>query len=259
MAIQLTFGRETWVGPDACSFGDYGGYGSIGRANIDEVLEQARDSVAQMSFSDFHSFIEFTEKRRKPTYRGCFEDLVETARKLRNRPDAIHVAGDYGSECVLIRQGWEWGKETTDALEDYPCIDDERVSEVETEWEQEAWKDWLRNDLSRHMGRDGYSELELFFDGLDDDGAWTLYREAMEEANVYPEAEYNGVHVDVARVGPVLLKLVEQRYDDARKAEIAAALRTYHAGQGTLFDGEHLPDPEGIAEIVAEEFAARYL
>ena len=55
---------------------------------------------------------------------------------------------------VLIRQGWNWGKETTDALEDYPRINDERVSEVEMEWEDEAWKDWLRSDLfSPHRGQ----------------------------------------------------------------------------------------------------------
>jgi hypothetical protein len=255
MAYKLTFGGETWIGPDACSFGDYGGYGSIGRANIDELLEQAGDSIASMSYGRLHTFIEYTEKRRKPSFRGCFEDLLDTAKELRTRPDVIHVEGDFGSECILIREGWD--ADTIAALEDYPCLSDERVSQVEMQWEEEAWRDWLRGDLSRFIGKQGSERLGNYFDALDDGVAWELYREAMEAPNTYPVGEYNGVHVDVDSVGPELLTSVAQRYREERAKVVRDALQAYHEGQYDFIEGS-LPDPEGVGKAAAREFNARF-
>jgi hypothetical protein len=254
MTYTLTFGRETWIGPDCCTFGDYGGYGSYGRANIDECLEQA-ERVETIDYGTLHRMVEYKDTGRKPVY--DFEEVVDFALKLRERPDVIHVTGDYGSECVLIRQGWDWGKETTDALEDYPCINEERVSEVEMQWEEEAWKDWLYYDLSRFLRDKADSLLETYFDKLSDDAAWELYREAMEASNTYPVGEHNGVTVDVDRVGPELSRLVSERYEAERSKVIRDALEAYHHGQYDFIPGV-LPDPEGIGKAAGREFDARH-
>lgn len=80
----------------------------------------------------------------------------------------------------------------------------------------------------------------------------------MEAANEYPVAEHSSVYVNVDRVGPHLLELVWAEFDNERKGEVAKALRAYHFGQTALFDGEYLPDPEGIADRVTAEFGARF-
>jgi hypothetical protein len=255
MTYTLTFGRETWIGPDCCTFGDYGGYGSYGRANIDECLEQAGESIETIDYGTLHRMIEYKEKGRKPVY--LMDELVDFALKLRERPDVIHVTGDYGSECVLIRQGWDWGKDTTDALEDYPCISEERVSEVEMQWEVEAWEGWLRRDLASYLGEHGSEKLENYFDSLDDAAAWQLYQAAMEASNTYPEAEHNGIFVQMTSVGPELLALVRSQYRDLRRRAIRDALETYHDGQYDFVPGV-LPDPEGIGKAAAKEFDQKY-
>ncbi|MGH6636166.1 MAG: hypothetical protein ACRED0_08575 [Gammaproteobacteria bacterium] len=53
---------------------------------------------------------------------------------------------DYGSETVYLLDGEE-ANEIIDSLENYPCLDEELVSEVEDEWYKEAWRCWLRSDL----------------------------------------------------------------------------------------------------------------
>jgi hypothetical protein len=63
------------------------------------------------------------------------------------------VYGDYGTYAVAIRLDWLtpaiW--ESLAALENYPVYDDQVLSEVETEAEEEAWENWARSDFKREL------------------------------------------------------------------------------------------------------------
>lgn len=84
------------------------------------------------------------------------------------------------------------------ALNDYPSIDDVVVEEVEEEWEKEAWKDWIKDELFRTMKdpllRDWAEE------SLDDEALYGFYRSALDTAGVYPEIERRNVILDVRHI-----------------------------------------------------------
>lgn len=110
----------------------------------------------------------------------------------------VLTCGNYSSEQAWLLDTPE-ARETLDALEDYPAIDDGAISEIEMEWEQEAWTSWLRSDLIRAMRKIDEDFAEQA-ENLDDAILFQAYRDAMDSTNTYPEAEYSGVYVDVDRI-----------------------------------------------------------
>ena len=203
-------GRE-YVTFDAFSFGDYGGYGSIGLSNIRYVANQCEGHVLEMGADTLRYISE-----------GCPCSLGESeaAEEASERPWAILAYGSYGGQQMWVRKaiafrlsshgfrGNTWAKQ----LENYPSLDDEGSSEVEMEWECEAWDSWLRSDLlSTLPDDDGTGEFESTreaAEALSDSELFECYRDAMDETNTYPEAENSGVSVDVDRIAVAFLGAV---------------------------------------------------
>lgn len=179
MAETIKINGVEFISPDACSFGDYGGAGSVGLSNIRAILADERaGEVAN-------------------TWLGSMEYSDELAEAVAAGAVVIHATGSYGSETVYIRADTELAEETVAALADYPSLDDEGSSSIELEWENEAWESWIRSDLERACWPDdepaGYAEMA-------DADRFEAYRFAMELTNTYPEAEYSSVYVDIDRI-----------------------------------------------------------
>lgn len=258
----LKFGRQTWVGPSCCSFGDHGGAGDVGRSNIDIICERAGNSTVSISYEDLHEFLKYIERRRQPYFGGYYNETVEMAHKLRTRPNVIRVTGAYAGECVLIREGWEEGAEILAQLDEYPILDDDACGAVVLQWEQEAWESYVSGDIWRKLARgieSGDFDVSEYWDSKSDDDKWTLYRNAMEESNTDPVAEYNGVHIDIGAIMPHIKAALLGQFQADVKAATQTALREYHANQGALLAGEYLPDVEDIAARVAADCAAPFI
>lgn len=129
-------------------------------------------------------------------------------RCLKEREDCRIKFGAYYS-----RQAWlldtEENRELVEGLvRDYPLIDEEEMSRVEMEWEEEAWTIWLQDDLNATLP----DELgEVIGDEIDSGEQWDLYRRAMDMTNTYPAPEYSNVHVDVDRIKDTYAQLVLAR------------------------------------------------
>lgn len=150
------------------SVGDYGGTGSAGEANI-RALVRDKDKTAE---------------------------------------DYMTITGPYHSKQLWLLDTEE-NREIIKKLEEqYPLYDEEMYSLVETEWEEESWKGYVRNDLLRGLP----DELgEVITDDLDDDALWSIYRNAMDKANTYPAMEYSGCSIDVKRIQETFTQLVLER------------------------------------------------
>ncbi len=118
-------------------------------------------------------------------------------RCLKDREDCVVLHGAYYSKQAWLIDNFANGDLIRKLEKDYPCIDDEQVSRVEMEWEQEAWESWLRSDLLQGLP----DELgEVVEDDLDNAALWDCYRAAMEEENEYPIPEHSGVCVRVKEI-----------------------------------------------------------
>lgn len=113
--------------------------------------------------------------------------------------NGVHkVCGGHGTYGVAIHRSAldEEMIEVFRKLDDYPCIDEEQVSMVELEAEDEAWDSWAKNDYLRTLR----SLTEEDIDPSDDD-LFADFEQAREKANVYWENETgNSAWIDLDRV-----------------------------------------------------------
>jgi hypothetical protein len=185
MTNTITINGRAYVTHDSWTFGDYGGCGSYGLANIRTLLAECEGRVVECGFSDIRHMQENCPY-------GLGSDAL--AEITAERPWLIHAFGDYGSEQVWVRKPLDHIREWTKDCDNYPVMSEDTMSEIEMEWEEEAWGSWLKSDLIRTLTED-MQEAEPTDSELRD-----AYRSAMDDTNTYPEAEYSGVAVDVDRI-----------------------------------------------------------
>lgn len=188
--INLSDGR-IFCGSRLLTFGDYGGSGSVGKANIESVMSKLKDE-------DYYTI---------GSRRGCSREAF---------PDNITVLffeGAYNSESVYILLGSELQITTFVELDNYPCLDDEIREKIESEWERGAWKNYISHALLKKeiIGETNFINYWYSEDNKElDDKFWGIYANAMEEAEMYPECEYSGVYVDVDKLKPFFIKELEK-------------------------------------------------
>lgn len=133
----------------------------------------------------------------------------------REYPDDCMIAnGSYGYKQTWLRDT-PANRQLLEGLNQYPCFDDQCVSDVESQWELEAWESWLRCDLMRTLP-DGLREMADVIEGRD---FFEEYRAAMDATNTYPVPEHNGVHVDVDRIKDAFRTAVELALINHDRAE----------------------------------------
>jgi hypothetical protein len=205
MQTLKTRDGRTFISHAYLGYSDYSG-SSVERANVKIV----RDHATHEHYGKYQDI---------PNNGGTYEPiyLCRSAEppylsEWREEPiapetDCLVFHGAYGTEHVFILDTPD-NRDLIDGLEEYPCVDDETVSEIETEWETEAWHSWLRSDLIATLPGGDYDDTNTWIDGLreyvedllDDSELFDCYREAMDATNTYPTPEHDEVHVDVRRI-----------------------------------------------------------
>ena len=100
-------------------------------------------------------------------------------------------------------------------LEDYPLIDEEECSKVESQTENDAWDGGLDWDVARRIeklfGGEGYNVEILIWSQDEKERLRYFFEEMMERKNEYYENETgNQVYVDIDRVLPDLMAILER-------------------------------------------------
>lgn len=214
------FGRW-YITDDALTCGDYGGAGSVGVANIRSIMETpgVTEHAYECGFYDVGD--EFYKELRQ--WETLNDAMVVSEHFVSKTPAIVmHARGDFGSESIYILDNdtadetilepravelLDSLREIIDSLADYPCIDDETVSAVESEWENEAFECYAKDDLINTMDDDVQERAGM----LDYDILFECYRHAMEDENEYPEPEDSGTHIPVDRIAASFAKHVLAR------------------------------------------------
>lgn len=247
----LVFGWRVFVSSSALECGDYGGAGSVGMANIKWAKQYGAHYFVSMS--NVHSWrnicgarnagVNVVSEMAFSNYRstGTGLDWVTdyAARQHAAAHPVIITQGGYSSEKAWFALDVEELREELEALDGYPVISDDMLSEVESEWEWEAVTDYGRSDLER-AARDIFTEhaaarfpdeladeladeltdeLSDIFAALPADEFFEIYRQAAEDENAYPETEYMSAYIDSDRLGPVMGRLFLQQLEAKAAAE----------------------------------------
>lgn len=133
----------------------------------------------------------------------CIEDSYE-------EQDWVHsVYGGHSTYAVAIgvtgllgcdKDTFDELCETLEGLADYPCIDDEAVSELEMEGADEAWDSWCKDDFTRALEEEYKGKAE--FKWPDDSALREFFEEKRENVNTYWYCEGYGhdMYVDIDEV-----------------------------------------------------------
>ena len=194
MQQTTTINGIEYISDSALICGDYGGAGSVGVANIRTLLAYATKNDVDVSVYHLSIWTRLSEGRH-------YENDV-----LPESP-IVQIHSAYGGEQLAVRADHEELKEMVASLEDYSLIDEEMISFIEMEWEQDAWDCWLKDDLLRSLSDDIQEATEC----ISDSELFELYRQAMEDCNEYPIPEYAGVAVAVDRISGRFSELVTNR------------------------------------------------
>lgn len=118
--------------------------------------------------------------------------------------DWIKITGHYGWECIAVRLSSENTEiiETLKYLENYPCLDDQDVSLMEMEMENESWDNWIKDDLIKELKKlDPNNENIYNEDITDENKLMEYYNELKKRANEYFIVESGGNgYIDVEKL-----------------------------------------------------------
>ena len=222
----LNIGNRTFAALPACSFGDYGGDGSVGLANIRELRKQFADRMAVDSFDSW-----FTDGKPKRVFRN----LIWTDRDPAefDGVSLIVLEGSHSSESAYLDIDCDEYQDIAASLENYPALNDEAVSEVKLEWEDAAIVECCR-DIGRELSDDYLTSddedcatLEDVWQELDAEKQAEIVRQAMQDGNIYASVEYSSSFVSASDVAPYVRAILQKG---------ASLVRAYKLADGTLIE-----------------------
>ncbi len=145
----------------------------------------------------------------------------------------VRTPGGHGTYGIAVRyfELSEPMREAIDALEDYPCLDDSDLSELENDEQGEAWDNWARKDfirkLAKGLGKDPYELGEA----LTDEQWFSVFHALCEASNTYWEDQGGeGPWIDLKRVAKAFELGASPPY--ASDDEVAALRELYAALPG---------------------------
>lgn len=186
MEDKKTFDNgNTYLTHNLLSFGDYDNSCAVERANV---------KCLKKIYPEYEKFwIEIWDN--KETWRGI---------PINPESEIIEVYGAYGSMQIWIRQDIEEKEEYIRCLEDYPALDDEIVTEIEVEIEEECWNNWIREELietlPEKMQKKEWEEEELY----------NTYLEVKEKTGEYFIVESGGDgYINIDKIKSKFRELLE--------------------------------------------------
>ena len=191
-------------------------------------------------------------------YKANLRDLLALCKRedLTSGEDYWTLSGDYGSYGIAFRLGLRCSAlvETLQALENYPCIDEETMSEVESEEQDEAWEGYYCSDFRR--GLEKREQVEL--DDTPDEDLFELFLKACNDSNTYWEHDSSGASIRLERVCESITraqvfalagcKREDEDEESEARARLALAVPLFEALQATALQSAEEREPCATVE-----------
>lgn len=128
--------------------------------------------------------------------------------KYGEQDGVLELYGDFYYHSVAVRLDSITDEMVEDftSLIDYPVMDDEKLSNLEMQLEEEDWKSWIAGDLRRALVKkfpDREDDLDALHEKADESNSkfYDLYRALCERTNTNWNSESAvGGHVDIDRL-----------------------------------------------------------
>ena len=223
---NLKIGNRTFALLPKCTFGDYGGDSSVGLANIRYLREQFANRMVTDSFNNWHN--DGAPER-------VFRNLIWTDRDPAefDGVSLIVLEGSHSSESAYLDIDCDEYQDIAASLENYPALNDEAVSEVELEWENDAIVKCCR-DIGLELSDDyltsddnDFATLQDVWHKLNAEKQAEIVRQGMRDGNVYASVEYSSSYISADELAPYVRAILQKD---------ASLVRAYKLTDGTLIE-----------------------
>lgn len=222
----LKIGNRTFDLLPNCTFGDYGGDGSVGLANIRELRKQFSDRMVTDSYESW-----FSDGTPKTVYVN--REWVDRDPAEFDGVSLILLTEGYSSRSAYLDIDCPEYQDIAASLENYPALNDEAVSEVELDWEDAAIVECCR-DIGRKLSSDYLTEddedratLEDVWQELDAEKQAEIVRQGMRDGNVYASVEYSSSYISADELAPYVRAILQKD---------ASLVRAYKLPDGTMVE-----------------------
>ncbi len=140
--------------------------------------------------------------------RKVLAELLESAEQNAEVSFSFTVSGGHATEGIALCLDVEAPEsdlspivELATGLQDYPCADDETLSEVEQEEFAESWESDGRKDFAKELRKriDAVSGTDDWIDDIEGEGIDNLFHMANDDGSLIVHEESHGPHVDVEK------------------------------------------------------------
>ena len=223
---NLKIGNRTFALLPNCTFGDYSGSSSVGLANIRYLRKEFADRMVVDSFNNWHN--------------DGAPERVYVDRAWIDRPES-----DFAGVSLIVLEGWHSSEsayldidcdeyqDIAASLENYPALNDEAVSEVELEWENDAIVKCCR-DIGLELSDDyltsddnDFATLQDVWHKLNAEKQAEIVRQVMRDGNVYASVEYSSSYISADELAPYVRAILQKD---------ASLVRAYKLTDGTLIE-----------------------
>jgi hypothetical protein len=165
--------------------------------NEDGIQDDAKSNDAEnyyfsplLSFGDYDNSCAVERSNVR-----TFEQQFSSSKGI----DWVKITGAYGWECIAIKllSTNEEIIECLADLSDYPAMDDEDVSSMEMEIENEAWDNWIERDFKDKVVK----HYDAWDSDADSNTLRELFSQLKEKTNTYGQVESGGnYYIDLDRL-----------------------------------------------------------
>ena len=143
-----------------------------------DIKSDLKGKFIEVPFCTYSDYSGSTVERSNcRTFLRTFEEFSEVS--------LWEIYGGYGTTGILITvelyESNEEIQETIQALFNYPLIDEEDMSELENEIENEDWNFWIKSELMDELEKQGIE--------YDEETLWDAFNQNCAAQNVYPTFE----------------------------------------------------------------------
>lgn len=199
--LQNYHGKTVFAGWEEmpyCNPGDYNNSCSVERANFKWIEEWIAEKQAKgldtrllikTIWGDFSS-------------KSAYWNANDTRESCQDCENAQPEHGPAYAQCSY-HEAWEELRDVVEGLHDYPSIDDDNLSQLEMEEQDQEWASWARNDFKSAMLKhwvDDEPENWPQFAYAQESQIDQMFYELSEEANEYWESTGDGQWIDVEKI-----------------------------------------------------------
>lgn len=189
-------------------YGDYGGAGTVGHANIRYIQEVAKKNEWDIDTCSLNAMSDLSWSQSYEVDKAHWKEI--------GMPPIIQAWAYPGFEQIFVCEYFKELADELDTLDDYPIFDDEMNSIIEMEWQDLAWDDYVLREFIKFVDEEVQDYIDEYEEQYEE--MTNVFRESFNavyaDGNVEWEYGYASAYIDTEKMKERFLQEFERRWEE---------------------------------------------